>query len=105
VATVWKIWTRTRSNPRWRDAIHGDDPGFVRREDAESKAGLLRSPRQEVVVLPEGQHPDDALQTTRAGKEIRVPTRGEFDDLVRKVAPPAGRKRPAETDEPRERSD
>lgn len=44
-------------------------------------------------------------QPTPAGQEIPVPTRAEFDELVRKVAPPAGRKRPAETDEPREQSD
>lgn len=49
----------------------------------------------------------DALmtQTTPAGNEIGVPTHEEFDEFVRKVAPPAGRKRPAETDQPREQSD
>lgn len=37
--------------------------------------------------------------------EIPVPTRGEFEAFVRKVAGrPAGRKRPAETDPPPERS-
>lgn len=38
--------------------------------------------------------------------EIPVPTRGEFDELVRKVAgPPEGRKPPDEKDPPPERSD
>jgi hypothetical protein len=37
--------------------------------------------------------------------EIRVPTRGEFENLVRKVARSrSGRKRPAETDRPPEQS-
>jgi hypothetical protein len=50
--------------------------------------------------------PDVELtQTTPAGEEIPVPTREEFDEFVRKVAPPAGRKRPAETDQPPEQSD
>jgi len=47
----------------------------------------------------------ELTQTTPTGQEIPVPTRGEFDEFVRKVAPPAGRKRPAETDQPREQSD
>jgi len=37
--------------------------------------------------------------------EIPVPTRGEFDSMLKKVAPPAGRKRPAGKDQPPERSD
>ena len=37
--------------------------------------------------------------------EIPVPTRGEFDAALAKVAPPAGHKRPDEKDRPPERSD
>jgi hypothetical protein len=38
--------------------------------------------------------------------DIPIPTRGEFDSFVRKVAGrPAGRKRPAEKDPPPERSE
>ena len=52
---------------------------------------------------------EGATQKTKPKKgepvEIPVPTRGEFDDFLRRVAPPAGRKRPAETDQPPERSD
>lgn len=45
-------------------------------------------------------------QTTPAGHRIPVPTREAFERLVKKVAPPpAGRKRPAETDEPPEQSE
>jgi hypothetical protein len=47
----------------------------------------------------------ESRQKTRPKKgkpvEIPVPTRGEFDALVKKVAPgPAGRKRPAGKDRP-----
>jgi hypothetical protein len=48
---------------------------------------------------------DEPTQTTPKGLEIPVPQREDFDAMVRKVAPPAGRKRPAETDPPREQSD
>jgi hypothetical protein len=49
---------------------------------------------------------DGPNQTTPAGHRIRIPSREDFDRLVKKVAPPpAGRKRPAETDEPREQSE
>ena len=37
--------------------------------------------------------------------EIPIPTKGEFDDALAKVAPPAGRKRPAGKDQPREQSE
>jgi hypothetical protein len=48
---------------------------------------------------------DEPKQTTPAGHEIPIPTRGDFDELVKKVAPPpAGRKRPADTDPPPEQS-
>jgi hypothetical protein len=43
-------------------------------------------------------------QRTPKGMEVPVPKRGEFDALLRKVAPPAGRKRPAEKDPPPEQS-
>jgi hypothetical protein len=49
---------------------------------------------------------DEPKQTTPAGHEIPIPTRGDFDELVRKVAPPPGsRKRPDETDQPPEQSE
>lgn len=59
----------------------------------------------DTVPAKQGEEPGRPTQTTPAGEEIPVPTRGEFDAMVRKVAPPAGRKRPAATDEPRERSE
>ena len=43
-------------------------------------------------------------QTTPKGQEIPVPKRRDFDDVLRKLAPPAGRKRPAEKDPPPEQS-
>lgn len=50
--------------------------------------------------------PDEPKQTTPAGYEIPVPSREDFDRMVKRVAPPpAGRKRPAETDAPPERSE
>jgi hypothetical protein len=67
-----------------------------------------RAQNRERNTSPEGlrQRRDRrAMQTTRSGQEIPVPTREEFDEFVKKVAPPAGRKRPAETDRPHERSD
>ena len=61
----------------------------------------------EVIVLPEAEQPLSSMrvQTLPSGEQTPVPTRGEFEDVVRKVALPAGRKRPGETDQPRERSD
>ena len=53
-----------------------------------------------------GNEKQPPKQTTPKGLEIDVPEREEFDALVRKVAgPPAGRKRPAETDQPPEQSE
>lgn len=46
-----------------------------------------------------------AKQKTAKGLEIRIPKRSEFDAAIEKVAPKAGRKRPAEKDRPPERSD
>ena len=37
--------------------------------------------------------------------EIPTPTKGEFDEALAKLAPPAGRKRPAEKDQPPEQSE
>lgn len=37
--------------------------------------------------------------------EIPVPKRSDFDASMEKVAPPAGRKRPAEKEQPPERSE
>jgi hypothetical protein len=45
-------------------------------------------------------------QTTPKGTEIPVPKRRDFDSLLKRVTGGrAGRKRPAETDPPREQSD
>lgn len=44
-------------------------------------------------------------QRTEKGLEIPVPTKGEFDNALAKVAPPAGRKRPAEKDRPPKQSE
>jgi hypothetical protein len=52
------------------------------------------------------EKPDEPEQTTPAGHRIPVPSREDFDQMVRKLAPPpAGRKRPDETDEPPEQSE
>jgi hypothetical protein len=48
---------------------------------------------------------NETTQTTPTGHEMPVPRRDEFEDFVKKVAPPGGRKRPGETDPPREQSD
>jgi hypothetical protein len=44
-------------------------------------------------------------QKTEKGLTIPVPTKGEFDAAMRRVAPPAGRKRPAEKDRPQKQSE
>lgn len=44
-------------------------------------------------------------QRTDKGLEIPVPTKGEFDAAMRKVAPPVGRKRPDEKDRPQKQSE
>ena len=43
-------------------------------------------------------------QKTEKGLEIPVPTKGEFDAAMKQVAPPAGRKRLAEKDQPQKQS-
>jgi hypothetical protein len=43
-------------------------------------------------------------QKTDKGLEIPVPTKGEFDADLAKVAPPVGRKRPGGKDRPQKRS-
>lgn len=49
---------------------------------------------------------DELKQTTPAGHRIPVPTREDFDRMVRMaVPPPAVRRRPAKTDEPPEQSE
>lgn len=44
-------------------------------------------------------------QKTEKGLEIPVPTKGAFDAAMKKVAPPAGRKRPDEKDRPPQQSE
>jgi len=44
-------------------------------------------------------------QKTEKGLEIPVPTKGEFDAAMRKVAPPKGRRRPEEKDRPQKQSE
>lgn len=44
-------------------------------------------------------------EKTPKGLEVPVPTKGEFDAAMRKVAPPAGRKRPDEKDRPQKQSE
>jgi hypothetical protein len=43
-------------------------------------------------------------QKTDKGLEIPVPSKGDFDAAMRKVAPPARRKRPDEKDPPQKQS-
>lgn len=47
---------------------------------------------------------EERKQKTDSGLEIPVPTKGAFDEAMRKVAPPAGRKRPDEKDPPQRQS-
>lgn len=51
--------------------------------------------------------PDDRKpkQKTSKGLEIPIPSKGDFDKAMKKVAPPAGRKRPAGKDRPRGQSE
>jgi hypothetical protein len=44
-------------------------------------------------------------QKTARGLEIPVPTKGDFDAAMRKVAPPAGRKDPDGKVRPQKRSE
>lgn len=44
-------------------------------------------------------------QKTEKGLEIPVPTKGDFDAAMEKVAPPAGRKRPVDSDQPQKQSE
>jgi hypothetical protein len=49
----------------------------------------------------DAQEPHEAKQTTPAGHEIPVPSREDFDRMVKRIAgPPGGRKDPDETDGP-----
>lgn len=48
---------------------------------------------------------DKRKQKTEKGLEIPVPTKGDFDAALSKVAPPAGRKRPGGKDRPQKRSE
>lgn len=48
----------------------------------------------------------EPTQETEKGLEIPVPSRKDFDAVVKKVAgPPEGHRPPDETDQPREQSD
>lgn len=63
-------------------------------------------PRDSLVLMAHRDGTDEPKQTTPAGLRIPIPTREDFERLVKKVAPsPAGRKRPDETDEPPEQSE
>jgi hypothetical protein len=48
---------------------------------------------------------DQRKQKTDKGLEIPVPSKGDFDAAMRKVAPPADRKCPDEKDPPPKRSE
>ena len=49
--------------------------------------------------------PKKRTQKTEKGLEIPVPTKGDFDAAMKKVAPPASRRRPAEKDQPQKQSE
>lgn len=49
--------------------------------------------------------PRGRKQETETGLEIPVPTKGAFDAAMKKVAPPARRKRPDERSEPQKQSE
>lgn len=44
-------------------------------------------------------------EKTEKGLEVPVPTKGDFDAAMKKVAPPAGRKRPDGKDRPPQQSE
>lgn len=44
-------------------------------------------------------------ERTPKGLEVPVPTKGEFDAAMKKVAPPVGRRRPDEKDRPPQQSE
>jgi hypothetical protein len=44
-------------------------------------------------------------QKTDKGLEIPIPTKGDFDAAMRKVAPPKDRKHPAGKDRPQQQSE
>jgi hypothetical protein len=48
------------------------------------------------------QRQDQQTQTTDKGLTIPVPSREDFESFVKKVVKPAGRKRPADSDQPHE---
>lgn len=48
--------------------------------------------------------PRERKQKTDKGLEIPVPTKGDFDAAMKKVAPPARRKRPDERSGPQKQS-
>ena len=45
--------------------------------------------------------PTQPTQATDKGLKIPVPSREDFESFVKKVVKPAGRKRPADSDQPR----
>ncbi|HTP24447.1 MAG TPA: hypothetical protein VMK12_02155 [Anaeromyxobacteraceae bacterium] len=63
----WRIWIRPEPDWAWMEPViagPGANVGCDSEEDAEMIAESLRdlaSPGAEVRVLPEGQHPDDAV--------------------------------------------
>jgi hypothetical protein len=48
---------------------------------------------------------EQKTEKTPKGLEVPVPTKGEFDAAMKKVAPPAGRKRPDGKDRPPQQSE
>ena len=57
------------------------------------------------LASPQMAHERKPKQKTTKGLTIPVPTRGEFDANLAKVAPPAGRKRPGGKDRPQKQSE
>ena len=73
---------------------------------ADSASELTTRPlKWQELSSPSQMAKNQPKQKTDKGLEIPVPKRSEFDAAIEKVAPPAGRKRPAEKDQPPERSD
>lgn len=80
--------------------VLGKMPNFLKLQPpAQSRQGA-----SSLRVMPEKSN--EPKQTTPAGHRIRIPSREDFERIIKKVAPPpAGRKRPDETGEPREQSE
>jgi hypothetical protein len=96
MVTRWRIWIRNRTDLPWFDPVLGCNGSWESREDAEATAQQFRlrsaavsgkemgallgiqgraEPEDlEVIVLPDGERPDDAMQILTLPSGEQVPT-------------------------------